>query len=318
MAETSHQDPTRRRVGITALGVCALRAIETGKGPGAALINDPFAAAMATEDGYGWIQQWREQHGAASDKEMTMIDGLAIRTKKIDQEIVKYINDSTDGIRQICVPGAGLDSRPWRIDSLFSESTLPSLCEVRWYELDFPEMFQHKLTTLGLKSSSATADAAAGSSASASTPVSPPARTRCAEYHPIEADLSLKHWDSLLTDASRHYDPAKRSLWLLEGFTSYLTEEELSTFFQKMSTLAAPGSILIATFITQEDSSIKIPYHKSMYPDPPAFVAPFGWETMEAKDLNTLVEENPEMYNNRMPPLRKVWQGYQIVVAKRV
>ncbi len=106
-------------------------------------------------------------------------------------------------IGQICVLGAGLDCRPWRLSN--DGCNAPS-SKLKYFEVDFPEIFSHKLPILA----------------------SMDAQTQF-EYISVCADLSLPNWLDALISAG--FDPTKPTLWLLEGLTMYLTESEISAFF---------------------------------------------------------------------------------------
>jgi O-methyltransferase involved in polyketide biosynthesis len=58
------------------------------------------------------------------------------------------------------------------------------------------------------------------------------------------------------------------TVWLLEGFTGYLTEEELQACFTKTTFSSAPGSMLIATFIGNEFQHNYFNLHKFRTNDP--------------------------------------------------
>src|ERR1700743_2183460 len=103
-------------VGATALGVAAARAAETA-GPNP-LIRDDFARTLVSSAGLAWAQ--------LADPELALVDGdeqgqrehrigidyQAVRTHFFDQ----YFTDAaTDGIRQVVILAAGLDSRAHRL-----------------------------------------------------------------------------------------------------------------------------------------------------------------------------------------------------------
>lgn len=60
---------------------------------------------------------------------------------------------ATNSIDQVCVLGAGLDSRAWRlkISDIFKDSTTairPASSKIGYFEIDFPELFNYKLSVL--------------------------------------------------------------------------------------------------------------------------------------------------------------------------
>jgi O-methyltransferase involved in polyketide biosynthesis len=180
-ANVSHQDPERKGVGTTARGVASLRAWETDKGE-EGLIFDPYGHILGGEPGSQWlINGFKDKALVRED----FVTGIALRTKKIDELILKAIKD---GFTQICVLGAGLDARPWRLHLErkinetgkyeylpAAENPLPST--VTWFEVDFPEIFEFKHKALG------NANASLG-----------------CKYTAVRTDLSLPGWpDSLIS-----------------------------------------------------------------------------------------------------------------------
>ena len=90
--------------------------------------------------------------------------------------------------------------------------------KVRYFEVDFPEVFDYKLPVL---------------QASGAVP--------SFEYTPVPVNLGLPEWENGLLQAG--FEPVKPTLWILEGLTGYLTEEELVALMTKLSRkLSAPGS----------------------------------------------------------------------------
>ena len=113
-------------VSDTALLVAASRALESQRSDG--LIRDPFAARLAGERGMALVQnarvpQWMEL-------------GLGLRTRLMDELLSVAIAGGADTVLSL---GAGLDARAWRLD-------LPE--DLRWTEVDFPEMLDYKYAVL--------------------------------------------------------------------------------------------------------------------------------------------------------------------------
>ena len=110
-------------VSDTALMTAACRALETERPDG--LIRDPFAAQLAGDRGMAIAR-------ALAGLER-MCFGIGIRSRFMDELVRETI--PAHGITTVLSIGAGLDSRPWRLE-------LPAT--LRWIEVDFPEMLDYK------------------------------------------------------------------------------------------------------------------------------------------------------------------------------
>ena len=112
-----------RHVSDTALLVAACRAHETARVDG--LVRDPFAEKLSGPRGQAILQGitgWQ-----------LMCFGIGVRTRFLDDLILQTI--AKDGIETVLSIGAGLDTRPWRLD-------LPP--RLRWIEADLPDMLDYK------------------------------------------------------------------------------------------------------------------------------------------------------------------------------
>jgi methyltransferase (TIGR00027 family) len=110
-------------VSDTALMTAACRAMETERPDG--LIRDPFAAQLAGARGMAIAR-------ALTGLE-TMCFGIGIRSRFLDELLLDTI--PAHGIATVLSVGAGLDTRPWRLE-------LPAT--LRWIEVDFPDMLDYK------------------------------------------------------------------------------------------------------------------------------------------------------------------------------
>ena len=110
-------------VSDTALMTAACRAMETERPDG--LIRDPFAAQLAGERGMAIA--------CALIGLERMCFGIGIRSRFLDELLLDTI--SAHGIATVLSVGAGLDTRPWRLE-------LPAT--MRWIEVDFPDMLDYK------------------------------------------------------------------------------------------------------------------------------------------------------------------------------
>jgi methyltransferase (TIGR00027 family) len=110
-------------VSDTALMTAACRAMETERPDG--LVRDPFAAQLAGARGMAIAN--------ALDRLEVLCFGIAIRSRFLDHLVLDTVTQH--GISTVLSLGAGLDSRPWRLE-------LPAT--LRWVEVDFPEMLDYK------------------------------------------------------------------------------------------------------------------------------------------------------------------------------
>jgi methyltransferase (TIGR00027 family) len=110
-------------VSDTALMTAACRAMETERPDG--LIRDPFAAQLAGSRGMAIAQ-------ALPGLDL-MCFGIAVRSRFLDRLVPETV--TSHGIVTVLSIGAGLDTRPWRLE-------LPAT--LRWIEVDFPAMLDYK------------------------------------------------------------------------------------------------------------------------------------------------------------------------------
>jgi methyltransferase (TIGR00027 family) len=182
-----------RPLGMTARWAAAVRAAESSRED--RLFNDPWAAALAGIEGEAWLA------GRSADITLTM----TLRTRYFDDFLLRV--SGQDGISQIVLMAAGLDTRAFRLNWTKG---------IRLYELDQPDVLNYKdeiLDSLGV-------------------------RATC-DRRVIHADLT-EPWNKALATTS--FDSQKPSCWLLEGFLFYLPNETITQMIEQVTDLAAPGS----------------------------------------------------------------------------
>jgi methyltransferase (TIGR00027 family) len=208
-------------------------------------------------------------------KMKVMVDGLAVRTKKIDEELMEGLKE----IDQIVVVGAGLDFRPWRLHhNASTDAERDQLKSKKYFEIDFQEIFDYKLKQIG--------------------------DSPCFfDYIPIVGNACTDAWDTALV--SKGFDPSKKSMWLLEGFTGYLTEEELRKVFSSITSLCQPGSKLIATFLGV-NCRTTTNMHRFTTNNPADFIAQWQWQGQEHEFTDLMPKYGRD-------PLG--WEEYFLVVA---
>lgn len=161
---------------------------------------------------------------------------------------------------------------------------------VRYFEIDFPEVFDFKLNVLH--------EAGAVSEFA---------------YHSVSADLSVPGWTDSLIAAG--YDPKVPTFFILEGFVNYLTVEEVTSFFTTLSsTLAPKGSRLVMTCATPTtQASVNMHSMHRFFPEHPLeFFSQFGWSGKQE-----LVEELAVRYNRPLDEKNNL-KGYYILSAELI
>ncbi|GAP12990.1 methyltransferase [Longilinea arvoryzae] len=181
-------------LGLTARWTAAARAQESTRPD--ALFHDPWAEALAGPEGAEWLQS----RGGS-------VTPMVIRTRYFDDFMQRVVRE--EGIRQVVIVAAGLDTRAYRLEWPLGTSI---------YELDQPVVLHYKqqaLHTAGAK----------------------PAHQRKA----IGVDLS-KPWQAPLQTMGFYSE--RPTLWLLEGLLFYLPDEAITHLLTDINKLSAPGSWL--------------------------------------------------------------------------
>eukprot|EP01103_Thecamoeba_quadrilineata_P010917 TRINITY_DN248_c0_g1_i1.p1 TRINITY_DN248_c0_g1~~TRINITY_DN248_c0_g1_i1.p1 ORF type:complete len:304 (+),score=50.20 TRINITY_DN248_c0_g1_i1:87-998(+) len=248
LAKVGHHDPERSAVSITARGVAAMRHAESTRTDRPPIINDPFAGLFAGLDGLQWPES------VPKERRDIFIDMMAVRTRFIDETLIEYVGD---GLKQIVIPGAGLDARAFRLKE-FSEATI--------FELDFEEVIKYKDELLN--SAASPTHGKGGSKA-----------ILCKKRVALGVNLGDPSWPEQLKQSG--FDPTVPTIWLLEGLTGYLTQEELYTFLKYIRSLSASGSRMVATFLgTNKVESLSM--HKFFTNNAPDLLKELGgWEATQ-------------------------------------
>jgi len=192
-------------VSRTAVGVARVRAMETARPE--PLFRDPYAAAFVAAAG----------DGAASPDRATLTDeqrrwraGIAlhitVRTRFFDDYLVEAV---ASGCEQVVLLGAGLDTRALRLG-------WPA--QLRWFELDLPEVLAFKQAVLDDLGAAATCDR----------------RT-------LPTDLG-GDWAEPLREIG--FNPRAPTAWLAEGLLVYLDGQTAARVLDTVTGLSAVGSRL--------------------------------------------------------------------------
>jgi methyltransferase (TIGR00027 family) len=289
-------------VGITAIGVAVMRAIESHRPD--AVFSDPYAEVLvaATDSPFtgilGDILAGRpvrlpdspDGDPAGGGNNGGTTDDITSRVRSgLGSFIVPrtwYFDDyfrraGEAGIRQVVILGSGLDARAYRLD-------WPAGTVV--YELDQPEVLEFKAEVLGGHGAQPTADRRA-------------------------VAIDLRHdWPAALRAAG--FDPAARTAWLAEGLLRYLPNDGQVRLLENVAALSASGSLMAINFsslsLLQEQAArsaqlrgssslgFKIGdlwYAEDDRVDPERWLAEHGWapeSVSSAEVLGQLHREVPE------------------------
>ncbi|WP_433663714.1 SAM-dependent methyltransferase [Nocardia sp. CA-128927] len=263
-------------VGATALGVAALRAVETRRTD--ALFHDPYAELLVSAVGSpSWTRLSQGNVGGIDQSTVRSYgpfgDLLVARTCYFDDYLAAA---ATAGIRQIVIVAAGLDARAYRLE-------WPAGTTV--FELDQPKVLQFK--------------------ASALAECQPAADRR-------EVPVDLRNdWPAALRD--KGFDPAVPTAWLVEGLLRYLPADAQDRLLTHLVALSAPGSRVAINMTTQSELTpnrqeqednrnrmlaaldIDLDVDALWYPaegrsDPADWFAEHGWTTTRADPVTVLTD----------------------------
>jgi methyltransferase (TIGR00027 family) len=180
----------------TAFWIAAVRARETDRQD--RLFADHYARDLAGDKGF----QIMAASERASGGENAVIP---VRVRWFDD----IVESAAARVRQIVLLGAGLDTRPFRLE-------LPA--DLDWYDVDRAEVFTAKRQVLA-----------------GGVP-------KC-RWHTVVGDVG-EDWDTALLGTG--FDPRAATLWIAEGLFFYLTEQAIITLLRAAADLCGSGSLFTA------------------------------------------------------------------------
>lgn len=193
-------------VGVTALGVAGMRAVEGHHAE--PLVRDPYAAAFVSAAAGRLPRQIPvTPEDAAADRDYPwpgLAHYVAVRSRFFDDF---FAAAAKAGLRQAVILAAGLDTRAFRLDWMPGTTV---------YEIDAPMLLAFKDSVL------------AGQDAA----------PRC-DRRTVTADLRAD-WLTAVKEAG--FDPAVPTAWLAEGLLPYLSDEAIDSLLGHVHRLSAPGS----------------------------------------------------------------------------
>jgi methyltransferase (TIGR00027 family) len=193
---------------ITAQGIAFIRAYESSKLADQRICYDPLARKLISPTFYHLGQlfvYYAEKRGPG------VVGFLVARCRYIDDILQKQLSN---GIQQLVILGAGLDSRPYRFEALK---------KIKTYEVDSPATQAAKLAKV---------EAVLGEIPSHVT------------YVPV--DFNEETLDKLFGFG---FDPSLETLIIWEGVTYYLTAEAVDQTLNFVMKNASPSSSIVFDYI---------------------------------------------------------------------
>jgi methyltransferase (TIGR00027 family) len=204
----------KKTVGRTALGAAVCRLIEQYQPQETRLFNDPVVRGLVATP-----IRVMMQFASLRNFTIQQTDGVAVgifgaqicRTRYIDDAVQAALRQ---GIGQVVILGAGLDTRPYR---------LPGMQQVKVFEVDLPSVQDDKKNKiqkfLGNLPEHVT-------------------------FIPI--DFDTQNLDQVFTGSN--FDPSERVIFIWEGVTQYITEDAVRQTLVFVGK-SAPGSLIVFTYV---------------------------------------------------------------------
>lgn len=257
-------------VGFTALGVAAVRAMETHRPDG--LVDDPYAESFVQAAHMPVPLPTRMEDVDQADLILweSQASYMGVRSKFFDT----FFADASiqRGIDQVVLLAAGLDTRAFRLDWPASTTV---------YELDAAKVLQFKdqvLTEQG-------------------------ARPRC-RRRAVAVDLR-QDWPTALRRAG--WDPIRPTAWLAEGLLTYLPDEAKDSLFTAIQELSVTGSAIavehfggdpatlerdpfIQNIVTRFRVDITTLWPADQHYDPAGWLSDHGW-TVSSRRATALAHD---------------------------
>jgi methyltransferase (TIGR00027 family) len=201
------------RASRTAVLVCQGRAVGDGRFA-VGRFQDPVAAQLLRPDELAAVERARAMVPPADWRDRLSTESLRACAEVVVPRTVA-IDDAVReaGHRQVVIVGAGLDSRPWRLEEL---------CNAAVFALDHPA-----------------SQADAQNRSAMLSPI-----TDRLTFVPV--DLARESLDRAL--AGTDHDPQVATTWVWEGVVPYLTPHDVDATVSELSARSAPGSVLVVNY----------------------------------------------------------------------
>lgn len=194
----------------TASGAAFCRFVEQSQPEGSRMFADPVVGVLLDPVLVALASSEPAQQLVLSGMPPGTYGGQVMRTRYIDDVITAWVGD---GIDQVVILGAGLDTRAYRLGSLATATV---------FEVDLPELQRFKQARLTDR----------------------PATARQVRYVPL--DFTAGSLDEALPSAG--FDGVRPALFVWEGVTQYLSEVAVRSTLASVGR-SAPGSGLVFTYV---------------------------------------------------------------------
>jgi methyltransferase (TIGR00027 family) len=202
----------RSQASITSEGIALARAIETARPAASRICSDPYAHLLITPLFY-LAGRLMANYGRL--RSPGVMEYLAVRTRTIDDLLTAKL---TEGMQQLVILGAGLDSRAYRF-------RLPE-CGVRAFEVDHPASQAVKLERLKR--------------------IFDPLPAHVT-YVPV--DFTTQKLSARLAEAG--YDERLKTFFIWEGVVYYLPLEAVDETLAFIARHSPPGSSLVFDYMDE-------------------------------------------------------------------
>ncbi len=199
----------KTQISVTAQGIALMRALEFEKPEAERICNDPLAGKFIHPLFYWFGKRFA---GSAERKSPGVVGSMTARCRYMDDSLSEAL---AGGVAQLVILGAGLDSRAYRFDELKGR--------VRVFEVDHPATQSAKIERV-IK--------VLGSAPDHVT------------FVPI--DFNKEDLRKLI---SAGYNPAKKTFYIWEGVTPYLTAEAVDNTLAFVAHNSAPGSSIVFDYL---------------------------------------------------------------------
>lgn len=224
-----------QRISRTALRNAVLRALESQRPRKECLFEDPFARGFLNFRYRAVLKLLlfpRVGKTVLVKRELKypgMIGNFLCRTRYIDDVLSNALEK---GVDQVVFLGAGFDSRPYR---------LPKIDRTRVFEVDHPALQSLKIERLARMLSKL---------------------PEHVTFVPI--DFDRQSIEEMMTKVN--FNPEKKTFFIWEGVTQYISAEAVDAIFLYVSRVASPESSLLFTYINRGiiEGNVSVEHSKAL------------------------------------------------------